>query len=167
MVYFLHFLWSWKQVSFEVIWRCFPQVPFWLLCANEEGWAGLTWTFQQSLSIHDEKDWSDPISKLTPYNVFCTSGYTFAILYFKNILLQSSNKELPAWYQFDPILKEKFLLLRYMTDVPGVKWDGHEGQTWLPCPSASHFIIQLYPVLFTQLRPSHKQLLSGPEGAHL
>ena len=87
---------------------------------------GLDWpgTFQQSLSLHNEKDCSDPISKLTPYNVCCTSGYIFAILYFKNILLQSYNKELPAWYQFDPILKEKFLLLRYMTDVPGLKWDG-------------------------------------------
>ena len=86
------------------------------------GWIDLQPSNRASLFIM--KDCSDPISKLTPYNVFCTSGYIFAILYFKNILLQSYNKELPAWYQFDPILKEKFLLLRYMTDVPGLKWDG-------------------------------------------
>ena len=71
---------------------------------------GLDWlgTFQQSLSIHNEKDCSDPISKLTRYTVFCTSGYIFAILYFKNVLLQSYNKELPAWYHLTQSWKKSF-----------------------------------------------------------
>ena len=46
---------------------------------------GLDWpgNFQQSLSLHNEKDCSDPISKLSPYNVFCTSGCIFAFCIFK------------------------------------------------------------------------------------
>ena len=63
---------------------------------------GLDWpgTFQQSLSLHNEKDCSHPIPKLTPYSVCCTSGYTFQfcilkIFYcsciIKNYLLGTTN----------------------------------------------------------------------------
>ena len=75
--------------------KMFPSGPFLtFLCKwGRMGWIDLEPSNRASL-IHNEKDGSDPISKLTPYNVFCTSGYTFSILYFKifycNLIIKNS-----------------------------------------------------------------------------
>ena len=124
---------------------------------------GLDWpgTFQQSLSLHNEKDCSHPIPKLTPYSVCCTSGYTFQfcilkIFYcsciIKNYLLGISLTQ--SWKKsfFCSDTWQMFLVLNGM----GIK-DKRPN-----CPSVSHFIIQLYPVLFTQFRPSHKRAWGSP-----
>ena len=158
MVCFLHYYDQWKKWAVRWYEDVFLRslLDFSVQMRKDElDWPG---TFQQSLSIHNEKDCSDPIS-----NVFCTSGYIFAIPYFKNILLQSSNKELPAWYQFDPIWNKSFFCSdtwQMLLVLNGMGNKDTLGPLALQ-PPISLFSYTRFSSLSSDL------LINGPEGAHL
>ena len=148
----------------EVIGRCFPQVPFWLFCANEEGWAGLTW----NLPTESLYSWwkrlvrsyfqADPLQCFLYQWIYICNSVFFKIFYcnliIKNYLLGISLTQ--SWKKsfFCSDTWQMFLVLNGM---------GNKDKL---CPLALQPSISLFSYTrFSSL--SSDLLINGPEGAHL
>ena len=161
MVCFLHFLWSVKNELWGDM-KMFPSGPFsTFLCKwGRMGWIDLEPSNRASLFIMKKiaqilfPNW--PLTMfVVPVDIylqFCIFKIFYCSRIIKNYLLGISLTQ--SWKKsfFCSDTWQMFLVLNGM----GIK-DKRPN-----CPSVSHFIIQLYPVLFTQFRPSHKRAWGSP-----
>ena len=126
---------------------------------------GLDWpgNFQQSLSLHNEKDCSDPISKLSPYNVFCTSGCIFAFCIFKIFYCNHIIKNYLLGISLTQSWKKSFVCSdtwQMFLVLNGMSNKDKLGPLALQ-PPISLFSYTRFSSLSSDL------LINGPEGAHL
>ena len=151
MVCFLHFLWSVKKSELCSDMKMFPSGPFVsFLCKCNR--ASLFIMKKIAQILFPSWPLTVFVVPVDIYLQFCILKIFYCSRIIKNYLLGISLTQ--SWKKsfFCSDTWQMFLVLNGM---------GNKDKQ-PSCPSASHFIIQLYPVLFTQFRPSHKRAWGSP-----